>query len=589
MRKPLSFLLCLFAAIAVGCSKGDDGNDFGDENPGGNVASNSSPDMGKDNTTDVVVTGGVEAVGMTYADVLTYQNNWTDNEDLGHLRAGGYIGVYYGSSPSSLTKYVRCSSFDGRTIHTTIDHLEAGKTYYYQAIIGDGDTDFKGSEVGTFTTKDISFNGAMTATADNITFYHAQLTASVNTSSLAEKETFFEGLVYSKNKADLTGNIYQKLKDAESEAKEGSIEIVQPDADHENFGGFYGNGDMHFVVGQDMQLNVSMQPGNTFYYCPFIIIGGKSVCGKVTEATLRTLPEQTGFIDLGLSVLWDARNLGAETQFDLGNTYTLSQATSLVQQQYGNDARIPSREEVEELNKCKIEWIDNGVLITGLNGNQIFLPSEKLDQTSLVIIGTTGFHTTTTSWNSTFGYSYTYFDSNGEQMQFFKSPTDDARLVRLVSDSGGGSSDGTPQTIDDVVGTYTAYDAWWNNTQQEWEYYADYTITITAQYSGSQYLYITNMWNSGKTVEAMFNEDTGSITLFHDQCIVTDPDLGDLKIMAYKDGNADIQITYKPSTGNFSTDTYFLYNNNGSVYGPYGTILRRTSGTGSGGKLKVDS
>lgn len=592
MNKTLVFLLCIFTAMAVGCSSGGD-NGGGGNNSGGsgnsNSSNNSDPNMGASNTTDISVTGGVQEVGMTYAEVLTYQNRWKSNDELTTLRAGGYLGIFYGTSPTALTKYIKCSSYDVRTIKTTIAHLEAGKTYYYRAVIGSLDLDFQGQEIGTFTTREFQFNGAMTATADNITFHRANLTGNVNTSSLNEKETFFKGLAYSKNMSDFSDNIYQKLKNAKSENnKYGIIEIVQSDVDYEIFGGFYGNGDMHFVVDGDMKLNVNMQPGNTFYYCPFIIIGGKYKIGSVKDATLRTLPEQTGFVDLGLSVLWDARNLGADTQFDLGNTYTLSKATSLVKQQYGSSAHIPSREEVEELNKCKIEGIDNGVLITGLNGNQIFIPNDELKESNSVqLIDNGGFLTSTSSWSSTFGSSYTYFNFTTDEVKFFTGYSDAARLVRLVSDggSGGGIDNGTPQTVDDVIGTYTAFERAYDYNEQKWYNYEDYQITITAQEGSTEYLYITNFWDGGKTVEGYFDSTTGTISIFSSQAVYTHETYGDLEVLIYNSEDNSyyekpLEFTYNTEDGYYKSPIYGLFCSSGGWY-PFVTYIKKNLNSAS--------
>lgn len=43
---------------------------------------------------------------------------------------------------------------------------------------------------------------------------------------------------------------------------------------------------------------------------------------------------------------------------------------------------MPTKEQVEELNQCKTEVIDNGVLLTGLNGNQLFIPIPSIYSSS---------------------------------------------------------------------------------------------------------------------------------------------------------------------------------------------------------------
>lgn len=117
-------------------------------------------------------------------------------------------------------------------------------------------------------------------------------------------------------------------------------------------------------------------------------------------------------VDLGLSVYWASCNLGAESPSEYGGYYAWGETktkNSYTQENYsyydnsikdyisigneisgteydaatvnlGNDWRMPTKGEIEELiNNCSWEWTQlnnvNGYVITGKNGNSIFLPA----------------------------------------------------------------------------------------------------------------------------------------------------------------------------------------------------------------------
>ena len=108
------------------------------------------------------------------------------------------------------------------------------------------------------------------------------------------------------------------------------------------------------------------------------------------------LGENEAFVDLGLSVKWASRNMGADKVTDSGNYFEGVERNSLknwntVPEDFGGsnydpvtnclgvNYRMPTRSEWKELiNKCKWNWgeIDGveGYIITASNGNSIFLP-----------------------------------------------------------------------------------------------------------------------------------------------------------------------------------------------------------------------
>lgn len=107
-------------------------------------------------------------------------------------------------------------------------------------------------------------------------------------------------------------------------------------------------------------------------------------------------PTPSGAVDLGLSVIWGEKNLGASSAYDTGGYYLWGDAAGsgvimffetpntdyiydtkndIAKAQLGKGWRLPTREEIKEmLMSCDWEKISNGVKLTGPSGNSIVLP-----------------------------------------------------------------------------------------------------------------------------------------------------------------------------------------------------------------------
>ena len=84
--------------------------------------------------------------------------------------------------------------------------------------------------------------------------------------------------------------------------------------------------------------------------------------------------EESGYVDLGLSVKWATMNVGADDPEDYGGIYDYDKAVS----KFGNN--LPTKEQFQELkNKCTWKWTTHkrtdGYKVTGPNGQSIFLPA----------------------------------------------------------------------------------------------------------------------------------------------------------------------------------------------------------------------
>lgn len=181
----------------------------------------------------------------------------------------------------------------------------------------------------------------------------------------------------------------------------------------------------------------NLQANTTYYYCAYVIIDGEEKLGEVLSFTteqevVEPEPSSPEAIDLGLSVKWASFNVGANSPEDYGDyfawgetttksdyssstsiTYGLSiselesrgiidaagnltAAYDAATANWGGNWRMPTLDEMKELvNECewKRTYVNgvNGRLVTGPNGNSIFLPTAGYRLNELL------------SWTSYFG------------------------------------------------------------------------------------------------------------------------------------------------------------------------------------------
>ena len=171
----------------------------------------------------------------------------------------------------------------------------------------------------------------------------------------------------------------------------------------------------------------------------------KPVSAKVSEPT--GYDNGHGYVDLGLSVKWATCNVGASKPEDYGGYYAWGETSTkseytwgncfdcfddsgdswsvykiggktklepnsghdTARQNWGGTWRMPTIKELEELNdKCTWKWTTkgghNGYVVTGPNGNMIFLPAAGYRyDTSSGGVGEGGNY-----WSSTLSSSYSY-------------------------------------------------------------------------------------------------------------------------------------------------------------------------------------
>ena len=157
-----------------------------------------------------------------------------------------------------------------------------------------------------------------------------------------------------------------------------------------------------------------------------------------TTSSDTTYTSSYAAVDLGLSVKWATVNIGAESPEDYGNyyawgetetkdSYTASNSVTYgvemddisgnadydaATANWGSSWRMPTNDEMEELiDDCTWTWTTendvNGYLVTGSNGNSIFLPAAGYRYgTSLYHAGSFGYYWSSTPYVSRSRYAY---------------------------------------------------------------------------------------------------------------------------------------------------------------------------------------
>lgn len=126
------------------------------------------------------------------------------------------------------------------------------------------------------------------------------------------------------------------------------------------------------LIGQEYKLEIALSSSTKYYYCAWLLLNGVQYeFGRIKEfdnISKETFPT-SGYVDLGLSVKWNAVNEGADSPNANGDFYDYDRAVS----KFGN--KLPTYEQFEELeDKCTWKRAAYGYKVTGPNGKSIFLP-----------------------------------------------------------------------------------------------------------------------------------------------------------------------------------------------------------------------
>jgi hypothetical protein len=394
-----------------------------------------------------IINNTVEAY---YAFLYKYDSPGTQGKTLLYRITGTALGdvAYYITSP---IKTFTCSR-DGNVITYTIDGRSESFTITSNELKGkDGFAMPRVSFGKTYTdnfkpvdkSELIADAKTITKTATVVgtpTFHTATFKCTFGTSTKGEKYT--RVFAFSKNRADLEnaeqlGSKYYK--------QTGVKEVHNPPIYTSNLNTILGQGPNGYLEDGDLRL-VDEQIGDlsnftvaynelgvTVYYCPVIIVANDvAVIGDINSVTMRQLKQTSGFVDLGLSCQWQATNNKASTPWDFGSPI------ALYDKNVSGEGRIPTKEEVLELNKCKLEAIDNGILVTGLNGNELFIPYRDINQKKL----DGGYGTTSSQYKDLFDRDVLWnFDYSQGKFSTYASSSlsrHGSAYVRPVKSGGGG-------------------------------------------------------------------------------------------------------------------------------------------------------
>ena len=366
-----------------------------------------------------MVTDGVSNVGSRSA-TLFGNISLYDSENI----ACGFI--YDTSSNLSHKGGAKRSTTANGNYALSISGLNANTIYYYRAYGVDAGQ-YKYGDIRSFTTKqNVSVT---TGSATSTTSSSATLSGSISGSDYS----LTCGIIYG-----ISSSLSSSSGTKKSTTSSGSYSIS--------------------VTG----LNAN----TTYYYRAYAIVDGEYKYGEVRSFTTESSSTVTSgdAIDLGLSVKWASCNVGANSPEEYGyyfawgettakssytdaNSVTYDLSTSALKSRgiidaagnltsaydaatanRGDKWRMPTENEMKELiNQCTWEWTSvngvNGQLVTGPNGNSIFLPVAgcRLD-TSLNGAGSYGFYWSASPYGN-YGYyacslrfySGDYFWYNGDR------------------------------------------------------------------------------------------------------------------------------------------------------------------------------
>jgi hypothetical protein len=304
-----------------------------------------------------VVTGSSDVTATT----ATFHGSVTGLENMNP--ASYATGFKYGFSQNALTE--TATSASAAEFSASLSGLLNNQVIYYQAYVTlQGKLTYTGEVKSLITTDatattggatDIDFAAATMAGA--ISKYPEDATAGIVISTTNDEETIRAGLRLAN----------ASLEDSYAIAKAGLL------------------------------------PSTTYYYAAYLDLGPGVVYGEIKSFTTAAneIDVDEEFVDLGLSVKWAKHNIGARTETEVGGLFgfgdltgtnpsidpadyasadTYKTALDIANVALGGKATLPTADLFEELFRlCTTEWMEadgvSGYLVTGKNGNSIFLPA----------------------------------------------------------------------------------------------------------------------------------------------------------------------------------------------------------------------
>lgn len=312
-----------------------------------------------------------------------------------------YVGIAWATSKSSIcsngdfaSRKIPVQDIENDVFTVFLKDLSEGVTYYYASFTEVGGV-LMFSSVKEFTTNEL-VNLVSEVEVSDITRTSAVVQASVRAEDVDAIDDISVGVAWATSESAIC-----------PKGKFANYKISVQDIENEEFSVFLAD----------------LLEGTTYYYASFTEMGGVQIFSSVKSFSTKAFVDKAGdAIDLGLSVKWSSWNVGAESPEEFGGYYAwgeteekahydwstykwcngsydsmtkycfdscfgtvdnknnLSPEDDVAHVKWGERWRMPTIDEIDELcNKCTWVWTSlngvNGYLITGPNGNGIFLPA----------------------------------------------------------------------------------------------------------------------------------------------------------------------------------------------------------------------
>lgn len=328
------------------------------------------------NTKDIAVTGSVDEYGCTFAKISGYANLNLLPAGSGNPQIG--IEISMAEEEDDEPECEIATSMRGNSFSVEFRSLNPEMKYKYRSFVEYAGIKHYG-EYKSFTTKGFP-NLITTGDVLDISISTATVAFNVVTDAIDENPNL--GIAYSTSEAALRPDgVFHVEEFSKKDVAAGVCCVTLKD----------------------------LSSSTTYYYASFVEFNGKYSFEEIKSFTTKEyIPES---VDLGLSVKWACCNVGAsspegyggyyawgeteeKSDYDRGtykyynnNTGYINIGSNISGTQYdvahvkwGGSWRMPTLDEIEELvNNCSWKWTTqngvNGQLVTGPNGNSIFLPA----------------------------------------------------------------------------------------------------------------------------------------------------------------------------------------------------------------------
>lgn len=365
---------------------------------------------GDDETLDdkIIYTGNVTDLSYFSASISVRVNSKILYNDVQEA------GVSYGTTSEANDYTVTTNEMVENSFVVSLTNLSAGTQYYYRAYV--------------------KMNG----------IYYYSITQSFTTQSLNISVSTGEVKSLSSRTATLEGVLNADSKLVSSYGMSWGIAYRKQDSSSGETLSYSNNlTEWSFTVSL-----AKLSPETTYSYRAFVSVGKNTYYGETKTFTTNELITKGEKIDLGLSVKWGSCNVGSTSPEEHGDYYAWGETTAksiytidtytyfkndnyvdigsnISGTQYdvatakkGGSWRMPTDDEYEELRE-KCSWIWDtyknvaGYVVTGPNGNSIFLPTAGYKQGQILYgAGVYGYY-----WSGSIG---TYYSDNARILGFYK-------------------------------------------------------------------------------------------------------------------------------------------------------------------------